>query len=70
MIKIGVIGTGTVGILAISHLLGYLNNDFKVVSIHDPNTKILGVGESSQPRIYYRALAYRALEGMGRKFRL
>ena len=49
MIKIGVIGTGTVGILAISHLLGYLNNDFKVVSIHDPNTKILGVGESSQP---------------------
>jgi len=51
MIKVGVVGTGTVGILAISHMLGYLNSSFKVVSIHDPSIKIVGVGESAQPGV-------------------
>jgi len=49
MIKIAVVGIGTVGIHALSHLLGFLDNNFEITSIYDPNIKILGVGESSQP---------------------
>jgi tryptophan halogenase len=49
MIKIAVIGTGTVGIFALAHLLGHLPKDFQITSIYDPNIKILGVGESAQP---------------------
>tara|TARA_B110000503_G_scaffold12801_1_gene17430 strand:- start:16158 stop:17390 length:1233 start_codon:yes stop_codon:yes gene_type:complete len=49
MIKIAVVGIGTVGIQSLSHLLGFLDNNFEITAIYDPNIKILGVGESSQP---------------------
>ena len=48
--KVGVIGIGSAGIVSLSHLCGWLETDtWEIVSIHDPNTRILGVGESSNP---------------------
>jgi len=45
--KIAVIGIGTAGITSLSHCLSWLNEDWKVYSIYDPETPILGIGEST-----------------------
>jgi tryptophan halogenase len=45
--KLGVIGAGTAGILTLTHFCTWLDNTWKVVSIHDPKKKILGIGEST-----------------------
>ena len=47
--NIAVIGLGSSGILSLSHLLYFLPDDFTVTSISDPNTPILGIGESTNP---------------------
>ena len=49
--KIAVIGTGTAGIISISHCLAHLSNEWEVYSIHDPNKPILGIGESTSTQI-------------------
>lgn len=47
MKKIAVVGVGSGGIQCICHLLTWINNDWQITSIHDPNTPILGIGEST-----------------------
>jgi tryptophan halogenase len=47
--RLGVIGVGSAGILSLCHFITHLDNAWEVVSISDPNTKILGIGESSNP---------------------
>jgi hypothetical protein len=47
MKTIAVAGVGTAGILSLSHFLTYLDDDWQVVSIHDPETSIVGIGEST-----------------------
>lgn len=49
--KIAVIGTGTAGIMSLSHCLAHLDNDWEVYSIYDPNKPILGIGESTSTQI-------------------
>lgn len=51
--SIAVIGIGTAGITSLSHLLAWLPEDWNVVSIYDPNTKSLGIGESTSTQIPY-----------------
>lgn len=51
MRTIAVAGVGTAGILSLSHFLTYLGEDWKVVSIHDPETPIVGIGESTTVNI-------------------
>jgi hypothetical protein len=48
--KIAVIGVGTAGCLSLCHMLTYLPSHWEVVSIHDPSTPIVGIGESTLPR--------------------
>jgi hypothetical protein len=45
--KLAVIGGGTAGILNLTHFCTWLDNSWKVVSIHNPQKKILGIGEST-----------------------
>jgi tryptophan 7-halogenase len=45
--KLAVIGGGTAGILCLTHFCTWLDNGWKVVSIHNPQKKILGIGEST-----------------------
>ena len=47
--RLGVIGVGTAGIASISHIIPWLSNVWDVVSIYDPSTPILGIGESTNP---------------------
>ena len=47
--KIAIIGTGSAGVLALSHFLTYLPKDWDVYSIYDPNTPRVGIGESTNP---------------------
>jgi tryptophan halogenase len=47
--RLGVIGAGTAGIVSISHIIPWLSNSWDIVSIYDPNTPILGIGESTNP---------------------
>ena len=48
--KIAVIGVGTAGITSLCHSLRYLSNENDTVtSIHDPDVKILAIGESMDP---------------------
>jgi len=47
--RLGVIGVGSAGILSLSYFCAHLDNTWEVISINDPNGKILGVGESSNP---------------------
>jgi len=50
--KLAVIGTGTAGILSLSHALAFLNgHEWEVYSLYDPNTPILGIGESTTAAI-------------------
>lgn len=50
-LRLGVVGAGTAGIVTIAHLIPSLTNNWEVVSIYDPNTPILGIGESTNPNI-------------------
>ena len=50
--KNAVIGTGTAGILSISHCLAYFPSNWQIYSIHDPRKPILGIGESFFPIIF------------------
>ena len=58
-LEIAVIGTGTAGITTLAHLLAWLPSGCKVTAIHDPDTAILGIGESTTTSIpeslYYGA---------------
>ena len=45
--KIAVLGIGTAGITSLSHCLSWLREDSTVYSIYDPDTPILGIGEST-----------------------
>jgi hypothetical protein len=45
--KLAVIGGGTAGILTVTHFCTWLDNSWEVVSIHNPDKKILGIGEST-----------------------
>jgi tryptophan halogenase len=47
--RLGIIGVGSAGILSLSYFCAHLDNTWEVVSINDPNGKILGIGESSNP---------------------
>jgi tryptophan halogenase len=49
--RLAVVGVGSAGILSLCHFLTYLDNEWEVVSIHDPATGILGIGESSNPNL-------------------
>jgi hypothetical protein len=49
--KIAVIGTGTAGIMSLSHCLAHLDNTWEVYSIFDPSKPILGIGESTSTQI-------------------
>lgn len=50
---IAVLGIGTAGITSLSHCLSYLSEDWTVYSVYDPNTPILGIGESTTVAIPY-----------------
>jgi tryptophan halogenase len=45
--KIAIIGVGTAGVHTLCYLSAHLPNDFEIYSIHDPDIKILGIGEST-----------------------
>ncbi len=45
--SIAVLGIGTAGITSLSHCLSFLSDDWSVISISDPQTPILGIGEST-----------------------
>lgn len=49
--RLGVIGAGSAGIISIAHLIPWLSNAWTVVSIYDPDTPILGIGESTNPNM-------------------
>lgn len=46
---VAVIGLGSAGIQTICHMLSFLKYGSIVVSIHDPETPALGIGESTNP---------------------
>ncbi len=45
--KIAVVGAGSAGLLTATHLCTWLDSSWQVYSVHDPQTKILGIGEST-----------------------
>jgi hypothetical protein len=47
MKTIAVIGIGTAGISSLAQLLSHCSSDWQIVSIHDPSTPILGIGETT-----------------------
>ena len=49
MKKLGIIGVGSAGIQSLCHFLSWLDNDWQVISIHNPNIPIVGIGESTNP---------------------
>jgi len=49
--KIAVIGVGTAGLLSLSHFCAWMDDSVEVTSIYDPSINILGIGESTTPRI-------------------
>jgi len=53
MNKIAILGTGTAGLLSLNHFCTWLDHTWEVTSIYDPSIKILGVGESTTPRVPY-----------------
>lgn len=48
-VKLAIIGLGSAGIQSLCHFLSYLPKGSEVFSIYDPNIKILGIGESTNP---------------------
>ena len=53
--KLGIIGSGSAGILSTLHFLTFLNDDWNIYNIHNPNKSILGIGESTNP-IFIKSL--------------
>jgi hypothetical protein len=47
--SLAVIGVGSAGILSLSHFCSVFDNTWDIVSIHNPNIKIIGIGESTNP---------------------
>ncbi len=47
--SLAVIGIGSAGILGLSHFCSVLDNTWDIVSIHNPDIKIIGIGESTNP---------------------
>ena len=47
--SIAVIGIGTAGLQTLCYLCTWLGNDWKIISISDPSTPILRIGESTNP---------------------
>ena len=47
--RLAVVGVGSAGIVTISALIPHLSNNWEVVSVYDPETPILGIGESTNP---------------------
>jgi tryptophan 7-halogenase len=47
--KLAVIGLGTAGVQALCHFLAYTNDEWEVISVYNPDIKILGIGESTNP---------------------
>ncbi len=45
--KLGVVGVGTAGLISLMHFTTWLDKSWEVYSIHNPNKKILGIGEST-----------------------
>lgn len=45
--RLGVVGVGSAGILGLCHFCTWLGNDWEIVSIHNPDKPILGIGEST-----------------------
>lgn len=51
MKSVAILGSGTAGLVSISHLLAWLPENWQVYLIHDPNIPILGIGESTSTQI-------------------
>lgn len=47
--SIAVIGVGSAGIQTLAQFLPHFPDNWEIYSIHNPNTKTLGIGESSNP---------------------
>lgn len=47
--SLAVIGVGSAGILGLSHFCSVLDNTWDIVSIYNPDIKIIGIGESTNP---------------------
>lgn len=45
--KIAVIGAGSAGVITVAQLCANLPTGYEIVNIYDPNTNILGIGEST-----------------------
>lgn len=45
--RLAVVGVGSAGILSLTHFCTWLDNDWEVVSVHNPARPILGIGEST-----------------------
>jgi hypothetical protein len=59
--SIAVIGIGTAGLTSLAHCLAYLPDNWTVISISDPGTAILGIGESSGlaiPQVLYKGTKF------------
>lgn len=46
---IAIIGAGSAGLQSLCYFCSYLTNDWHITSIHDPEIKSVGIGESTQP---------------------
>lgn len=47
--SLAVIGIGSAGILSLSHFCSVFDNSWDIVSIYNPDIKIIGIGESTNP---------------------
>ena len=57
--KIAVLGSGTVGVMSVCHFLKYTKAE--ITCIHNPNKKILGIGESSNvqlPQLLWHSIKF------------
>jgi tryptophan halogenase len=46
---LAVVGVGSAGILSLSHFCSVFDNSWDIVSIYNPEIKIIGIGESTNP---------------------
>ena len=46
---LAIIGVGSAGLQSLCYFCSWLPNDWQITSIHDPNIKSVGIGESTQP---------------------
>ena len=49
MKSIAVIGVGTAGLQTLCYLCTWLGKDWKIISISDPDTPVIRIGESTNP---------------------